>query len=388
MTKKIKLVFVIILLLVAGIFLWKNFENYRQNKNLPADSNLIASRTPDQGCKWVPFTNEKLGISMLVEKCFPQMYPYYSISGKAVLEHYVNDPATPDVPKKVIEVFTKPADQKIEEALKAQFIDVLPSPFSKTCVVVKTTDDTATKSQYKIEPNKTRMAEINKESGTDIPDYSECGTYALNPDSIEYFEYQPGNAKTKFIYVDAGQDEQYFDPDSIQLNGNILKTAQYQGTYGYEGKGENAGFNDVYVFAETDNTILFDFNESKGAPSYDQGNAYGRVQLLNGSGASVDASVASNDTPQPGCKLQFDFSNNSLSVTNLADPKSDGYYCGFGGTMFPGGKYPKISNDLPSDLGIYNDGYDFKTHSSANYFFTGEYTGLNGPVINFNASSE
>jgi hypothetical protein len=218
---KNKIIFVIIIVVgLLGLILWKNIYIKKNTVNTVSSFNIIPSRSPDEGCTWQPVQNKSLGISMLTEQCNPPVYSF-SVIGNYIEQENVNGPLYASETRKAIEIFTKPANQKIEDAIKTQFINNLPRTFSKTCIVVTETynlGNNATE-RYLIEPNSARKAILDKEAGTDIPDYSECGTYAFDPDGEAYFEYQPNNSKTKFMFVSIGNGgEPYFDQDSIKLN--------------------------------------------------------------------------------------------------------------------------------------------------------------------------
>lgn len=196
MKNKNTLIIIIVLVLVVGIVFWKNGHNYNQITNPKNNFNTL----PALGCYLEPYQDKKLGISMFVNSC--------SINGDMIF----NDEA--------IKVFTKPANQAIQDAIKIQFIDNLPSTFSKTCVVVKDTTDASNNTnieRYIIEPNAARKAEIGKENEGYVPDYSECDKYAVNGFEA-YFQYQPTELKTKFMHIDIGQNLPNFDPDSIKFN--------------------------------------------------------------------------------------------------------------------------------------------------------------------------
>src|SRR4029077_4185368 len=76
----------------------------------------------------------------------------------------------------------------------------------ETCIVVKRSKSIAGSERFVIAPNPARKSQLDKEAHGDIPDYSECGRYSNSPDSEQYFEYQPVNAMTRFMFVAVGQD--------------------------------------------------------------------------------------------------------------------------------------------------------------------------------------
>lgn len=174
---------------------------------------VITTRTPYPGCTWKMFESAELGIRMPVQECSkPSDHYVFSVEDNKVV-HVLPVDKEPTV---AVEVFTKPADQPIREAIKERFIDTLPGGFNKTCVVDSPSGTTSQKERFVIKPNEARMKIIEKEAGTDMPDYSECGDHAINY-AITYFEYQPERSKTTYFYVYGGQDQQPFDEGSIEI---------------------------------------------------------------------------------------------------------------------------------------------------------------------------
>jgi hypothetical protein len=56
---------------------------------------------------------------------------------------------------------------------------------------------------------------IDKELKQEPRDFG-CGEFGAGQ-STAYFEYHPEESKTKFLYVDTGQDEPLFDQASIEF---------------------------------------------------------------------------------------------------------------------------------------------------------------------------
>jgi hypothetical protein len=212
--KKYIVVLILVLVIIFAACVWKNHKN-NSIHNTSETAAIVPSRSADAGCKWKPFEDQKVGIRMLTEDCSPQQYTY-SILNNSIERQNI---ASPSLPKeKIVEIFTKPAAQTIQNAIQKQFIDTLPGTFSKTCSVIKNEKILNDSERYSIEPNPARKAILNTEAKSDIPNYSECGEYATDPDSEQYFEYQPNNSTTKFMFIWVGQETPSFDEDSIKLN--------------------------------------------------------------------------------------------------------------------------------------------------------------------------
>jgi len=188
-----------------------------------ADDSIVvthASRAPFEGSLWKPFKEaEKIGVRMLIDD---QILPgkssstySFSVTGKTIQDHYIY--AKPNDKDNVLTVFTKPQKQTIQQAIKKQFIDILSGPGKETCIVAKRLKSPAGRERFDITPNPARKSQLDKEAHGDIPDYRECGRYSDDPDSEQYFEYQPINTTVRFMFVSVGQDTPYFDQDSIEL---------------------------------------------------------------------------------------------------------------------------------------------------------------------------
>jgi hypothetical protein len=122
-------------------------------------------------------------------------------------------------PAQIIRVLNKLADQPIEAAIRQQFIDTLadaqvkasckPRPFKNLAVKTKG------KLLFQIMPTGAYAKVIQKRLEKEPGDFG-CGEFGAGQ-STAYFEYHPGDTKTKFLYVDTGQDEPLFDEDSIEF---------------------------------------------------------------------------------------------------------------------------------------------------------------------------
>lgn len=111
------------------------------------------------------------------------------------------------------------------------------------------------------------------------------------------------------------------------------KTLKYGGTYSYGDNVEKGRLGTIYIYSETDSTILFYIDLNRGAPSYNTGYLYGRVIIKNDSGTFY----TKFDPAEDGCKLIFKFSRSKLTI------KSIEVNCGFGGLVYADGEFKKIS---------------------------------------------
>jgi hypothetical protein len=174
-----------------------------------------ASRPAWKDCDWKPLHSQALGISLLVQDCKdPNSRYVYSVVGNRIEQHRPADDRTYNGPR-MIEVYTKPAGQGIEAAIAKQFIAKLPRVARRSCRVVAYGEHHDTKPRYTIEPTGAYAKKIHSELADHPRDFG-CGDYGRGQ-SNTYFEYHPSESRTRFAFVDAGQDEPLFDEESLQF---------------------------------------------------------------------------------------------------------------------------------------------------------------------------
>ncbi len=117
---------------------------------------------------------------------------------------------------------------------------------------------------------------------------------------------------------------------------NKLLTTKYSGIYSYGTNVEKGRIGTIYIYPETDNTLLFYIDLNRGAPSYNMGSLYGRVKITNDTGLFYTKLDYANE----GCKWKFNFTKNSL-IINTVDGESD---CGFGRAVYADGEFKRKSN--------------------------------------------
>lgn len=117
------------------------------------------------------------------------------------------------------------------------------------------------------------------------------------------------------------------------------KTIKYAGLYDMGGDIEKGRVGSVMVYPETDSTILFYFDLNRGAPSYNSGELYGRLKVINGKGLFYWKSIDS----EIGCKLGFQFSEKLLTVEHIQNQDA----CGFGFSVWANGEYLQKSTEIP-----------------------------------------
>jgi hypothetical protein len=71
----------------------------------------------------------------------------------------------------------------------------------------------------------------------------------------------------------------------------IFKTNKYSGVYSFGNDVEKGEVGVVTVYAETDSTILFFIDICRGAPSYNLGQRYSRLKIINGEGIFIQKMI-------------------------------------------------------------------------------------------------
>jgi hypothetical protein len=125
---------------------------------------------------------------------------------------------------------------------------------------------------------------------------------------------------------------------SLALSGQTitkkLLTTKYAGTYSY-GDIEKSGIGTIYIYPETDSSILFYIDLNRGAPSYNMGSEYGRIKIINGKGTYY----TKESGEEIGCKWNIQFIKNTIIIKTLENQDN----CGYGYGVFNDGIYYQTS---------------------------------------------
>jgi hypothetical protein len=143
----------------------------------------------------------------------------------------------------------------------------------------------------------------------------------------------------------------YGQTESLQF-----QTKKYAGTFSYA-KGKNSATGTVLIYPESDSTVLFYIDISRGAPAYNMGSLYGRLKIINGQGT-----YASKDQ---GCQWTIQFSNDKLTIGTV----QEFYDCGFGNGVVVDGSFGQTSKKVPDHF-VNQEGtkYFFKTMTPEKYY--------------------
>jgi hypothetical protein len=137
------------------------------------------------------------------------------------------------------------------------------------------------------------------------------------------------------------------------VNGQKLKTANYAGVYSFGKNVETGPVGSVTIFPETDTTVLFYIDICKGAPSYNLGQLYSRMKMINGE-AVFYTKLAFDEK---GCKWKLTISNRILTIKTL----DDCYECGFGSSVYADNQYALKERKMPV---YFVDGHNHKIYFS------------------------
>lgn len=186
---------------------------------LAASAVHAASRDPEPGCTWQPFESRELGIRLLVQDCADPRAKYVFSARDGWLEQHRPADDMTFGSSRVIRVLSKPADQPIETAIRAQFIATLAEREAQASCKVVPAKETAVKRGgkrlFELVPTGAYEKKILRELQKEPRDFG-CGDYGKGQSTV-YFEYHPAESKTRFLWVDAGQDAPLFDENSIEF---------------------------------------------------------------------------------------------------------------------------------------------------------------------------
>ena len=148
----------------------------------------------------------------------PNIHYEFSTKDGWLEEHRPSDPVTFG-PSQIIRVLRKPADQPMVAAIQEQFVATLTDKEAKASCKVRPFKNVEVKGKSKqlftIMPTGAYAKKIDKELQQEPRDFG-CGEFGAGQ-ATTYFEYHPAESKTKFLYVNTGQDEPLFDQASIEI---------------------------------------------------------------------------------------------------------------------------------------------------------------------------
>jgi len=115
---------------------------------------------------------------------------------------------------------------------------------------------------------------------------------------------------------------------------------KYAGEYSFGTSPEEGRTGGVYIYPDTDSTLLFYLELSRGAPSYNSGAISGQLMITSPGQASITRIDTENLL---NCGLIFIFEKQKLTISTVDGHKD----CGFGYAVYADGKYEKKSDSIP-----------------------------------------
>jgi len=115
---------------------------------------------------------------------------------------------------------------------------------------------------------------------------------------------------------------------------------EYGGTYTYGTTPDSGSTGVIYVYPNSDSTLLFYLELNRGAPSYNSGTIVGQMNIYSPGEADFTL-IKEND--YINCSMNFWFSNDSLFIRT--NDKADD--CGYGHAVYSHGDFKKIKKDIP-----------------------------------------
>lgn len=121
-----------------------------------------------------------------------------------------------------------------------------------------------------------------------------------------------------------------------EITENNFQTTKYAGVYKYGDSPEKGPTGQIIIYPESDDSLLFYIDISRGAPSYNMGNLYDRVKIKSNKGIYY-VKYEENDN---ACNFSFVFTGDKLTIKTV----NGGNDCGFGGNVSVDGQYYKVKN--------------------------------------------
>lgn len=160
-----------------------------------------ASRPAAPRCTWEPLEGREAGLRLLVQRCDRGADTYVLSFRGPVLERHRPANDTIFGGHYVLEVFTKPADQPIEEAIRERFVLPLEPEARAGCEVRPVERWSPRLGEGKVAltivaTGAYRAALADPARGKDFG----CGDHG-EQDETTYFEYHPAESRTRYAHV-------------------------------------------------------------------------------------------------------------------------------------------------------------------------------------------
>jgi hypothetical protein len=174
------------------------------------------SRAAVKGCSWEKLPSPTVGLEAWVQRCdygFRRIDFLFQGSSLAIR---FSDGGKPDP---VVDVLDLLPDETPEAGIKRLFAARTDRAVAGRCVLAPYHGEKppAGVKRFEFVPDPAYAKELARKASPDeVPD-PPCGEWGTAPDSIQYFEAQPGSGARRVLFVRLGQDEPLFDEKTLRL---------------------------------------------------------------------------------------------------------------------------------------------------------------------------
>ena len=189
--------------------------------NLPV---LHTDRTPYDGCRWAPVVSNRYGFAILVMKCAgpgSENMPTYTADDPSFINSFAEDRRADETNPKsshsaAIEVFTKPAGQTLDAAVRQQILSTVKLRWRASCHVKLSQGQQPGTGMLTYDFTATTAPGLQAARKADLGDVLPCSPWE-DTDSANNFYYRPSESKTTFFFSNTGQEPPNYDMDSIRF---------------------------------------------------------------------------------------------------------------------------------------------------------------------------
>jgi len=180
-----------------------------------AGTEMPPARAPVPGCAWQHLSDAAVGLAAWVQQCdFGFRQIVLSLKGSGLAMHY-SDGGDEET---LVEVRTLAAGETLEAGMRRAWAVGVAPAVARHCQLSAYADSAAHAGvkRYRFVPDAAYAKQLAASADpNDIPE-PPCGERGIALDGEQYFETQAGSHRA-FLFVQVGQDEPLFDPQTLQL---------------------------------------------------------------------------------------------------------------------------------------------------------------------------
>jgi hypothetical protein len=185
---------------------------------------LHTDRTPYPGCQWSPVVSKRYGFAILVMNCTgpgSESMPKYAADDPGFINSYVDDQRLNAADPKnahsaTIEVFTKPAAQTLDTAVRQQILSTVKPRWRASCHVKLSKEQQPGIQMQTYDFTSTTGPGVQASKKADFTDALPCSPWEAS-DSESNFYYKPSESRTTFFFSNTGQEPPNYEMDSIRF---------------------------------------------------------------------------------------------------------------------------------------------------------------------------